>query len=222
MNDMAKVRAGIAGGQLSAYGEFVAGAANRLLDDPRMMPHWTSGFSASSFWRAMHLYECAVLDRNAWSKKTQRERDEWNRKFNKAVTQLQELMKEAPTTPEEWGFPARDNVLLNVAYRMGMPIPEGDDNALYTEMLRLEAAADAECWTIADSLRHYQMKIDSDCTVSQVLKKPGDEMAGRAEFIVQFRTYSMCSTTTVATVAQVVFEDEAIDERLVRRLTATR
>lgn len=217
----AAVRAWIAGGSLEAYPDAVGIAARRLLTDTRMVDCWANGFGVADFRRAAQEFDVAI-DRDKWSSKTQRERNDWARKFDKAVDQLIELMAEGPTTPEQWGFPARDNVLMNVIYRMGFPLPEASSPEFFPKMLELEAAADAECWTIADSLRHYQKQQVGDCTAKQILKKPGDERAGRAQFIVNFRRYSNCSAKAVADVASVMFDDKTINDRLVRRLTAAR
>lgn len=197
-------------------------AAVRLATDERMRPVWERGFSDGEFWYAVREFEQAI-QRDHWTDKTQRERDAWLLTFEKTVNSLLELMSEAPRTPEAWGFPARDNVLMNVAYRMGVPLPPADDlHEFFRKMLDLEAAADAECWTIADALKHYREQQRSDCEAKQFLPRPGDVKAGRAQFIIMMRESTSLSASELATVASVMFEDEAIDDRLVRRLTAGR
>lgn len=194
--------------------------AERLLTDDRMRRLWETKFTPAQLVMTVTEFEVAT-DRDHWSDKTQRERDTWQAKFEKTADALLELMQEAPTPPESWGFPARDVVLMNVIHRMGFPLPEGDSSEFFPRMLELEAAADAECWTIADALNHYREQQRADCGATQVLRKPGDAKAGRAEFIVRMRKRSL-SASEVATIAQVVFEDESIDDRVVRRLTASR
>ncbi len=207
---------------LSQMPESVRVAAHRLANDDSTRPLWGAGLSRESFWHAVTEFEHAT-DRDHWTDKSQRERDAWLAKFEKTVDSLLELMQDAPHTPEAWGFPARDNVLMNVAYRMGIPLPPASDTqAFFRKMLDLETAADAECWTIADSLKHYREQQRMDCMAKQWLKKPGDAKAGRADFIISMRQSTRFSTAEIATIAQVMFDDESIDDRLVRRLTAGR
>lgn len=169
---------------------------------------------------AADFYLTAV-ERNHWTNKTQAARDAWLVKFEKTLDTLLELMADAPTTPEQWGFPARDYVLMNVAYRMGVELPHSDEQALFEKMLELEHAADAELWTLADSLKHYRKQIRLDCGEPQVLKKPADSKAARAQFIVTFHEVTNLPASQVANVVAVLFDDE-VDERVVRRLIAGR
>ena len=194
--------------------------AERLLTDGRMRALWQTKFTASLLVTTVTEFEVAT-DRDHWSDKTQRERDAWQEKFEKTAAALLTLMQEAPTPPDQWGFPARDMVLMNVIHRMGFTLPNGESPDFYPRMLELEAAADAECWTIADALNHYREQQLSDCKATQVLRKPGDAKAGRAELIIRMRNRSL-SAAEVVTITQVVFEDESIDDRVVRRLTASR
>lgn len=198
----------------------VRAAAMRLVKDARMRPLWGKSFGDREFWRALNEFEAAV-DRDHWSDKSQRERDAWLARFEKTVDTLLELMAEAPTTPERWGFPVRDNVLMNAAHRMGVDLPSPDDAAsFFWRMQALEESVDNECWTLADSIKHYREQQRGDCKAKQQLKKPGDAKAGRASFIANMRAFSALTVPEIVTVAQVIFEDEAIDERLVRRLAA--
>ncbi len=222
MSGKSDAQAWVEKGGLQIYPCNVVSAAQRLLNDDRALDCWQRGFGVKEFENAVHIFHLATT-RDAWSGKSQRERDEWKRKFDKTVSQLVELMGEAPTTPEQWGFPARDYVLMNVFHRVGHEVPAADDVlAFFGKMRELETAADAECWTIADALLHYQRQVEIDYEIPQPLKKPRDEKAGRAEFIVSFKMHSGCSAIVVACAAIALFDDNAIDERLVRRLTSGR
>lgn len=205
---------------LVSYPEHVQVAAQRLLCDPRMQSNLGGKFCSTDFRRAVDEFEQATIS-DSWSKKSQRARDLWAHKFENAVTTLIELMDEAPCTPEQWGFPARDNVLMNVLYRIGVPLPEPEDSLnFYKKMRECESAANAECWTLVDALKHYRERVRMDCDQQQVLRKPGDQKAGRAEFIIHMRLSKHLSASDIATIASIMFDDEAIDDRLVRRLTA--
>lgn len=205
-------------GGLNIYPEETRLVAMRLLNDSRASTCWQRGLGAYEFENATHCYYLAVT-RSAWSDKTTRERNDWKQRFDKSLSQLITLMEEAPTTPDQWGFPARGHVLIGIFRRAGYPHPDDNDTAAVWSRIRaLEAAADAECWTIADALLHYQRQVEIDFD-GQLLKKPRDAKAGRAEFIVNFKRTTNCTATVVAEVASVMFDDNAIDERLVRRLT---
>lgn len=198
----------------------IRAAAMRLATDARMGALWGKSFGDREFWRALNEFEIAI-DRDHWSDKSQRERDNWLAKFERTVDALLDLMEEAPTTPAEWGFPVRDNVLMNAAHRMGVDLPPADDvSSFFRRMQALEESVDEECWTLADSINHYREQQRADFKAKQQLKKPGDAKAGRASFIANMRAFSALTVPEIVTVAQVIFEDEAIDERLVRRLTA--
>nr|WP_019364632.1 hypothetical protein [Pseudomonas luteola] len=89
-------------------------------------------------------------------------------------------------------------------------------------MVEINNAADEENFTLCDVLEHYRKQVKFDAEAKQVLKKPRDQKSSRAKFIVLMKKYSNLSMSSIATVAAVMFEDEAIDERLVRRLTEAR
>lgn len=193
-------------------------AAERLLTDERMRALWTSNLSVDLFLMIVADFEVATA-RDAWANKTQRERDTWHAKFEKTCDALLELMAEAPIPPGQWGFPAWDTVLMNVFQRAGVPLPDSSSPDFFPRMLALKDAADAERWTIADALQHYRE--NQRRGVPQRLRKPGDAKAGRAEFIICIHGRGL-TATEVATIAQVAFDDESIDDRLVRRLSANR
>lgn len=203
--------------RLFGYDPIEVEAAFRLLSAPVMDGHWNRvGIEAIA--EAAHCYGLAV-SRDAWSGKTQRERDEWLAKFNKTIEQFASLAEEGPRTPKDWGYPVKDNVLLNLLHLAGYDVPD-DPIKRFAKAVELDAIADEVEWTIVDSLLHYQRQIHCDAIVKKPLKKPRDEKAARAEFIVLFRKHGGLSAATVAAVAAAMFQDDAIDERLVRRLTA--
>ena len=135
--------------------------------------------------------------RDHWTDKTQRERELWAEKFQKASEAVLKLMRDAPRTPDQWGIPSSESVRM-----------------------------DAECDTLADALEAYRDQVRVDCKPKQIVKKPGDSKAARAEFVMRMRDVRMqddrLSAQDVATIASVVFNDETIDDRLVRRLTSSR
>jgi hypothetical protein len=213
-------------GGLDIYSEPTKVAALRLLDDARVAEYWGKGLGAREFEEAVHCYTLAT-ERDAWEawdKKTQRERLAWNRQFDKTVSRLIELMAEGPTPPEVWGFPVQDYVLMELLRRIGHPLPSTcESKAFFRKMSEFNAAVEDLPWTIADALLSYQKQVEINSTDAIVMvKKPRDAKAGRAKFIANFRRYSGCSAPVVAAVAGVMFEDVAIDERLVRRLTSGR
>jgi len=228
-----------------SHGEQVQAGMMRLCMDDRMRPIWERGILS---W--VHMAQAAEefsasLDRDHWATKTQRERDLWADKFCKTVEILLELMEQGPVTPRQYGFPARDLVLANLARCLGATVPiepsmepnkDGglDDEVLeyWSRIMELESAADAEGWTIADALISYRNRQLAAGSQEQLVRKPGDPKASRAQFITCFKdscshlhsirdgkALPPLSAQVVATIASVIFEDEAIDERLVRRLT---
>lgn len=197
---------------MSAYSPAITALIHKLASDER-----TAFLSSDQAAMAADFYLSAT-DRDQWSAKTQAARVAWMEKFEKTTEALLALMAEAPTTPESWGFPARDNVLMNVAYRWGVELPPHSNTmAFFTKMQELEHAADAELWTLADSLKHYRQQQRAAARVPQTLKKPADAKAGRAQFIVEFHSATGLSAYKMAAVASVLF-NEPVDDRVVRRL----
>ena len=70
---------------------------------------------------------------------------------------------------------------------------------------------------LALALRIYREKIDFECEDQQALPKPGDPKASRAEFIHKFTQYQQYSANVVACIAMMLFDDESIDDRLIRK-----
>ncbi|NKF23068.1 hypothetical protein [Solimonas marina] len=207
-------------GWLDFYPEFVREATARLLSHEDTKGFWPLGIDDPGLRMIAGQLEVALYD-SPWDKKTQRERQQWLTKFEKTLDTLLQLMDEAPYPPKDWGFPVRDIVLMEAASKMGVSIPRRDDvPEFFREMLRLEDAVSAVDWTLRDSLQHYREQQLSDARVRQALKKPRDAKASRALFILNIK--SKRTAREVAAIASVAFNDDAIDERLVRRLASTR
>ena len=172
-------------------------------------------------WReVLHALERAT-HRNRWDMMTNRERGSWKESFDATLTRLLQLMADAPTTPSDWGLPVRDMVLMNVLARVGVELPTNDLGEFWPRVLELEAKADEENWTLEDSLRQYGRQIDGDIRgEAQHVKKPRDAKAERADFIIRLRRHTNLPVGAIVALAQVAFDDESIDDRLVRRLTS--
>lgn len=172
-------------------------------------------------WReVLHALERAT-HRNRWDMMTNRERGSWKESFDATLTRLLQLMADAPTTPGDWGLPVRDEVLMNVLARAGVQLPADDASEFWSRALELQAGADKENWTIEDSLRHYARQVDIDMRgEGQHVRKPRDAKAARADFIVRVRRHTSLPVGAIVALAQVAFDDESIDDRLVRRLTS--
>ena len=183
---------------------------------------WPDGIPRGLLWKAAVEYEVCI-QHGTWERKTQRERDLWLENYRKTVAYLIDLMNDGPRPPDSWGFPVRDTALVKMASHIGLEVPSSAEHAAYFKtILKLEDSVDDCGWTIVDALNHYSSQIEVDCKPSQVIKKPGDVKAGRAKFIIRFRESTKLSTAAVALVASLMFDDEAIDDRLVRRLTSQR
>lgn len=206
--------------RLQGYWPEAIEATLLLLTDKAMDSCWQRDFGMREVAEAAHLFELAN-NRDAWSDKTQRERDEWRAKFDKIVEQFITHVQDGPRTPSEWGYPVKDSVLMNLLYLAGYDVPE-DEIAGLVRAREIDAIADSLNWSIVDSLRHYQRQIHADCVPTQPLKKPRDGKAARAEFIVGMVRYTQCSALTIARVAATMFQDPSIDDRLVRRLATGR
>ncbi len=222
--DVAPGKAGarqwLAAGGLDIYSTSTNEAAQRLLNDERAAHCWRQGFGAYEFEHAVHCYELAA-NRDVWDCKTDREREAWLRDLDRTAARLLALMSEGPL--QRTGFPVRAFALMEVFSRAGHPLPDiSESAAYYGRMCEIEEAADATGWTLVHSIRQYQHHVKLVGGREQLLKKPRDPLARRADFIASFRLVSGCGASVVAAVAAVMFDDETIDDRLVRRLTAGR
>lgn len=197
-------------------------AFDRVVSD-KTAGNYLAGLSKDSVLELLGAYEYSIK-RDSWDLKTQRERKVWKQNFDKAIDQLTDYLVGGPLTPDQWGFPARDMVLMNILHRIGIPLPKSDTPEFWDKLLEVEAAADEEQWTLLDALRLFKIQIDTDCEKGemQLLKKPRDPKGMRAAFIVRMRRYSDASVGAIAAIAQVLFDDVSIDERLVRRLCNSR
>lgn len=204
---------------LQAYPDAVQDGIRRLAADAGRF--CITEFNTGELWRIAMEYDKAIHREHAWDHKTQAARDAWLLRFEKAASQLLSLMAEGPCPAEAWGFPVRDTALLNAAtiIRCG-PEDPADGSESFRKVLELEDALDAGgWWTLADSIDRYRRQIRFDCKPKQALRKPADKKAPRAAFIVGMRTYSRFSVDRIAEAARILFDDEAIDARLVRRLS---
>ncbi|MFB2820433.1 hypothetical protein [Marinobacter shengliensis] len=167
-------------------------------------------------------YDHATYHDN-WEDKTQRERDVWLEDFEKTTARFLALMEDGPVPSEQWGFPIKDYVLMNVAARLGVNLPDHENvEAFFQKMLELEATVEKEKWSLRDCIEHYRQQVRLDNDPAQLLKKPRDEKRARALFLITMREASRLTVSDIALVGWIIFEDEAIDERLVRRLTNSR
>lgn len=196
------------------WGEFFAGAAVNEFDQALRSDHWDS--------------------------LTQREMDAWKVRLSKAVAELISLAETGPLTPKSLGLSVIP-IEAQQEYLAALGIPLGTepytlstigsaDSALRRKLgepLRiweLDGAARTSRWSIGEVLRMYEKQMFRAGSSQQALSKPGDAKADRARFIVKLteichRYYDQPMQELVATTAAVMFEDEAINVRLVRRLT---
>ncbi|MCB1635686.1 MAG: hypothetical protein KDI51_13935 [Xanthomonadales bacterium] len=187
-----------------------------------MAPLWKAGFADEDARLVGWEFSQSLL-RDHWDAKPQRERDIWMADFRKTLHRLLALMDDGPMPVGKWGFPVRGIALACVAIKLGVPFPEVDDADPHEVCVRLneiEAIADSDGWTLADSLKHYLKQIETTDELQQ-LKKPRDPKSARAALIVGLRNqpFRRLSDVDVAVIASVLLDDDAVDDRLVRRLT---
>ncbi|MGP9632780.1 hypothetical protein ACT3R7_06910 [Halomonas sp. AOP43-A1-21] len=168
-----------------------------------------------------------AIERDAWDQKTQAARDAWFLKFEKTLNQLIDLADEGPRSMDEWGFPIRDHVLMGafnaIANKFEIDAPQSSDTIEYFKKMNLaQSATDELGWSLSDTLKHYLDQVKCDCTEPQILKKPADEKSARAWFIIYMNEHGMFTKVDIAVISSVLFDDEGIDDRLVRRLTSGR
>lgn len=158
--------------------------------------------------------------------------------MSKAVDALIGLAEVAPRSPESTGlleFLPLDALKEFVA-ALGIELDNVPDSCItYSRERRrlgqplqtweLRRAATSSRWSITEVLRTFEETMFWAAEEEeQMLRKPRDAKAGRARFIVGLSRscqgyYGQPMQELVATTAAVMFEDEAINVRLVRRLT---
>jgi hypothetical protein len=179
--------------------------------------NWPETLDPASFMEAVYAHEAAFAA-GPWDEMTQRERDEWTRKFESTCDALVSLMAQAPRSPAEWGFPVRDEFLMHSLNSAGYFVPENDSGDYFREMLRLEHAFDESGLTIVHALNHYRKQVLVDAGPPQLLKKPRDKDAIRARFIRHLSRYTHLTVAVIAGLTESMLQVEA-DERVIRRLS---
>lgn len=165
---------------------------------------------------AVYAHESAI-SRRSWEEKTQREMDEWSKRFDEAFDTLVALMMQGPRTPEEWGFPVRDDYLMAALNLAGFEVPIIDTDEYFREMTRIERGFDASRLTIVHALNHYRKQLHADLAPRQLLKKPRDKDAVRAHFVVELSRFTKLPVSVIAGLTSSMLKVE-VDERVIRRL----
>lgn len=202
---------------LSAFSEDVQAECLRLFKDPS---------TQHLFGKAIGLFDlhkiAAAFDhaqhRGNWDLMPQRERDIWLDEFKDKTTELLGMMESAPTPPTAWGFPVRESVLMELLRAVGMDIPEPDSLAYWQLMGDMETKADTLGFTISNALRWYAQQQRDDAKPQQKLGRPRDKEAHIAQFIVTLCSDTDCTDATIASVAAVLFNNDKIDTKRVKRL----
>lgn len=179
--------------------------------------NWPETLDPASFMEAVYAYEAAFAT-GPWDEMTQRERNDWARKFESTFDVLVSLMAQAPRSPDEWGFPVRDEFLIHSLRSAGFVVPENGSGDYFSEMLRIEQAFDESGLTILHALNHYRKQVLVDAGPSQLLKKPRDKDAIRARFIRHLSRYTHLTVAVIAGLTESMLQVEA-DERVIRRLS---
>lgn len=178
--------------------------------------NWPETLNQASFMEAVYAHEAAFAT-GCWEEMTQRERDEWASKFEGAVDQLVGLMARAPRSPEEWGYPVRDGLLMHSLRAAGFAVPANDSSDYFNALLKIEAAFDESGITIVHALNHYRKQVLVDTGPPQLLKKPRDKDAVRARFIRHLSRYAHLPVGVIAGLTESMLQVE-VDERVIRRL----
>ncbi|WP_189446958.1 hypothetical protein [Cognatilysobacter xinjiangensis] len=176
---------------------------------------------------ALYAFDRAATD-DPWEQKTQRERREWMAKMDAAVDVLESLATEGPAPAEALPFPVLRDLLrkLGVGVRgvapNGTAYSEGSNTVDHSQLWDLSRNE----WSIPEALRHYREQCHRSW-IEQPLSKPRDIKAPRARFIINLSdwlvsNYGAPLQDAIATTAEVMFDDDAINVRLVRRLTTGR
>lgn len=99
----------------------------------------------------------------------------------------------------------------------GFDLPTEDSAEYFKEMLRLEESFDKSNINITHVLQHYQTQLTVDSKPKQLLKKPRDEHANRALFIVTVARYTKLPVSVIAGLTESMFLT-SVEERIIRRL----
>lgn len=209
-------RDNVRNGRLAAYPEHVQTACSRLLDHDEMSRHWGDEFNAGDFMQAVYAFDLAT-GRDAWGRKANGARKLWLKSFNSTVNRLKKLLTEAPLTPEAWGFPVRDGLIMH-AMSFVRETPRREDGAPYYQVMwELERKLDQSGVTIAHVLDVYVMQQNIEAEPKQIIPKPADADSDRAFFVKTMGLYTDCSVEVIASATTVVFGLEDYDHRTVGR-----
>lgn len=203
---------------LSTLPDLIRAAAERLLTDFRVRDYWGQWLDQHHFGIVISEFIIAS-DRSGWTTLSQREREKWQNDFEETLDSLVTLIKSAPVPPDEYGFPVRDEAFKSVVKCLPITLPEvrhGID-ASSDPIDDLEAIVDSLGYTIVDALEYFRVRQRASFGDEQVLAKPRDDKAARAHFIAHVTAELSMPDDVVATITSVLFEDESVDDRLVRR-----
>lgn len=161
-------------------------------------------------------YHYVVNQNRKWDLMTTRERHTWEQDFNDVFTKFIDLLESSPLPPDLFGFPIKDNNLMNMLYLMGFYANPESKEKYWSDMQLFESKSELLNWTIVDSLKHYKKNIDAGMS-KQYLSKPRDAHAKRALFIKLLGDQKF-KNNHITIITRSVFDDELLDERAVRRL----
>ena len=161
-------------------------------------------------------YDYVASWNRKWDLMTTRERNIWQKDFEETFNRFIELLENSPVPPESFGFPIKDNNLMNMLYLMGLYGQPESKEKYWSDMLFFESKTELLDWTIVDTLQHYKKNIEHGLD-EQLLSKPRDPKAKRALFIKLLHDQKF-TTKQIAIITRSVFSDENLDVRTVRRL----
>lgn len=161
-------------------------------------------------------YDYVASWNRKWDLMTTRERNIWQKDFEETFNRFIELLENSPVPPESFGFPIKDNNLMNMLYLMGLYGQPESKEKYWSDMLFFESKTELLDWTIVDTLQHYKENIEHGLD-EQLLSKPRDPKAKRALFI-KLLSDQKFKNHHITIITRSVFNDELLDERTVRRL----
>lgn len=161
-------------------------------------------------------YNYVVNQNRKWDLMTTRERHTWKKDFNEAFLKFIDLLETSPLPPDDFGFPIKDNNLMNMLYLMGLYESPESRVKYWSDMQFFESKTELLNWTIVDTLKHYKINIEAGIS-KQYLSKPRDPHAKRALFI-KLLSDQKFKNNHITIITRSVFNDELLDERTVRRL----